>query len=97
MPKNYGGVNFEGPYLNTSKLDDRSGVYVIVDGSNYDRVIDVGQSATVKSRVETHDRKEQWKKKSFTFAYAVYYVTEPNRSFYEKLVRENTRPLCGEH
>jgi len=57
-----GQYEFEGPYKNTGPLEDSSGVYVILDyraDSKY-YIIDVGESAQVKTRVETHDRKDCW-------------------------------------
>lgn len=58
-----GKYTFDGPFISSDKLEDRSGVYAIIcikEGKNY--IIDVGESAKVKSRVETHDRKNCWKK-----------------------------------
>jgi len=54
---------FEGPFDNTNQLEDRSGVYFIscYDGDSH-VPIDVGESKNVKSRIETHDRADCWKK-----------------------------------
>jgi hypothetical protein len=57
-----GKYEFEGPYHDTASLKDRSGVYAILDhkeGEHYG-LLDVGESANVKTRVETHDRKDCW-------------------------------------
>ncbi len=62
MPITIAGYSFEGPYSSTSSLEDRSGLYAILckkDNGNYS-LVDVGESATVKTRVETHDRKTCW-------------------------------------
>ena len=60
------GYPFQGPYSDTSQLEDRSGIYVILDYEHGQRprVIDVGESAQVKSRVEGHDRKDCWTRNS---------------------------------
>jgi hypothetical protein len=60
-----GRWTFEGPYALTEswRLKDQSGVYVILcpTEQNQYRVIDAGESAQVKTRVETHDRKDCWR------------------------------------
>lgn len=73
------GYKFEGPYSNKSSLEDKSGVYVILDYYNDEYyILDVGESATVMSRVETHEREDCWKGNSNgTIKYAVFYT--PNR------------------
>ncbi len=52
---------FEGPYTNPDDLEDKSGVYVILceKGKRY-YLIDTGETDSVKSRIENHDRKEFW-------------------------------------
>jgi hypothetical protein len=52
------GYKFAGPYESTSSLKDRSGVYAILTPTSSTRykVVDVGESATAKTRVENHDR-----------------------------------------
>jgi len=57
---NIGNYSFEGPYSNVGYLQNRSGVYVILSASNH--VVDVGESATVKDRIENHDRKFCWQR-----------------------------------
>ena len=58
-----GQYTFEGPYENTGPIEDRSGVYAILclcDGKYH--VVDVGESAQVKTRVDNHDRKASWER-----------------------------------
>ena len=59
---NIGNYSFEGPYSNTDLLQDCSGIYAILDRGTDGQytVIDIGESAEVKTRVETHDRKLCW-------------------------------------
>ena len=90
---------FEGPYANTAKLKNQSGVYVIYgnddNGNSWTR-IDVGESATVKTRIESHDRKDCWTKQGFKYlAVAVLYTDEPNRMKIEKEIRSQKPLPCG--
>ncbi len=53
-----GRYAFDGPYISTDSLQDKSGVYAIHckrEGKYY--LIDVGESASVKERVQTPDRR----------------------------------------
>lgn len=53
---------FEGPYASEAKLEDCSGVYVIVSSVNGQyQPVDCGESATVKSRVGNHNRADCWR------------------------------------
>jgi len=95
-----GGYTFEGPYTSTAKLEDRSGVYAILcqkEGKNY--VVDVGESATVKSRVDGHDRKDCWKRNcNSSLAVAVYYtlnLQQAGRMEIEQELRKQYDPSCG--
>lgn len=98
-----GQWTFEGPYpYGMPNLEDRSGVYVILclgaDQKYY--VIDVGESATVKTRVENHDRKDCWKRNCSGKLYvAVLYtpnLQQPGRTDIERKIRQQYRPSCGE-
>ena len=74
---------FEGPYTSTDRLHDRPGVYVIICRSySKNDVIDVGESTKIKTRIETHDRKEIWSRKCSigTITVAVYYTPNLKKS-----------------
>ncbi len=99
-----GEWTFDGPYLlsETGHLEDRSGVYVILcptQQGQYD-VIDVGESAQVRTRVEAHDRKDCWKRHCKDTLYvAVLYtpnLQQPGRSEIEQEIRRQYTPPCGE-
>ena len=71
-----GKYNFDGPYASTNSLENRSGVYVVLcdKNSSYDPV-DCGESATVKNRVESHERKNCWNRNcSSSLKVAVLYT-----------------------
>jgi hypothetical protein len=96
------GYKFAGVYSSTSSLEDRSGVYAILtptDATHY-KVIDVGESATVKSRVEDHSRKPCWRRNANSggLRYAVHYtprLQQAGRRVIEQEVRQKYRPPCG--
>ena len=97
-----GKYSFNGPYLMTSSLQDRSGVYAIEckrDNKYY--LLDVGESHAVRSRVENHERQDCWKRncKNGTIAYAVYYTPnlhQAGRKEIEQEIRNKYHPPCGE-
>lgn len=93
---------FDGPYGSTELLQDRSGVYVILDYRDDGRyyILDVGESAQVKTRVENHDRKGCWQRhRKGTLYVAVLYtpnLQQPGRSAIEQEIRRQYNPPCGE-
>jgi hypothetical protein len=96
------GHNFEGPFTNTASLADNAGVYAILTRGPANEswtVIDVGESGQLKSRIENHDRKACWNRKSRgTVAVAVLYTTSWNsiqRCALESSLREQFAPACG--
>lgn len=96
-----GKYQFDGPYDNTGSLQDRSGVYVVLchrDKENF--VIDVGESAHVKTRVENHDREDCWER-NCTGELTVAVLYTPNlqsaeRVAIEQEIRRQYNPPCGE-
>ena len=96
-----GNYTFEGPYNNTSSLQDKSGVYVILcQGNPNYKVVDIGESATVKSRIEEHDRKDCWKRNcSSTLEVAVLYTPnarQTGRMTIKQELRDRYKPPCGQ-
>lgn len=96
-----GNYTFDGPFTSTDKLEDKSGVYAIIcssEGKNY--VIDIGESAQVKTRIENHDRAECWKKNcNGTLKVAVYYTPnkqQTGRKEIEQELRDKYDPPCGD-
>ncbi len=55
---------FKGPYRDTALLEDRLGVYAILDQRENNRypLLDVGESSNVKTRIDTHDRRDCWER-----------------------------------
>lgn len=96
-----GRYNFEGPYGTTDQLQDRSGVYVVLslNGNQYG-VIDIGESATVKTRISNHDRQPCWRG-SATGPLSVAVLYTPNeqqsgRMTIEQELRAQFNPPCGQ-
>jgi len=100
MSISIGQYKFEGPYTTAENLEDRSGIYVILcskNGKNF--VIDVGESAEVRSRVENHDRADCWRRNcSGTLKVAVLYTPHlhaTGRIEIEQEIRAKYDPPCG--
>lgn len=96
-----GKYKFEGPYSSDDSLDDSSGVYAILcNNSDSYKVIDVGESSEVRTRVKTHDRRNCWERNCFyTIMYAVYYTPHKKQSGRKKIeqeIREEYDPPCGD-
>lgn len=96
-----GEYQFERPYDNTASLQDCSGVYVILchrDNQNF--VIDVGESATVRTRVGNHDRQACWQRNcSGKLTVAVLHtpnLQSAGRVAIEQEIRRQYDPPCGE-
>ncbi len=92
---------FEGGYTTTNQLLDKSGIYAIIDNLNNKlSLIDVGESAQVKTRIENHDRKTCWNgKKQGTLECAVLYTSklhQQGRISLEQDIRNNYPNLCGD-
>jgi hypothetical protein len=94
------GYTFEGPYSAISNLEDRSGVYAILtkNGVQYS-VLDIGESAQVKSRIDGHPRAECWRSHAISGIYcAVYYtpnLQQSGRMQIEQKLRAHFDPPCG--
>lgn len=93
--------SFEGPWDDTNQLEDRSGVYFISCFKNNKHVpIDVGESKHVKTRIETHERKECWDKEcQETLLVSVHYTPnkqQATRVEFEQDIRSYYFFLCGD-
>lgn len=101
MSVTIGGYEFDGPFKNTNTLEDRSGVYAILDrrsdGKLY--IIDIGESANVKTRLDSHDRADSWvKSKKGSLECAVLYTPnkqQSGRMEIEQELRAKYSPPCG--
>jgi hypothetical protein len=97
------GYEFSGPFSDTSSLEDRSGVYAILTptGNSKYKVVDVGESATVKTRVENHDRNPCWQRNANKggIQCAAHYTPglhQAGRRKIEQEIRDQYKPPCGD-
>jgi hypothetical protein len=96
-----GNYTFEGPYTDTSKIQDRFGIYAIhcYREQNY-CLIDVGESVKVKERIDEHERKACWKHNcSGILTFSVLYtpnLPQSGRMSIEKIIRTLYKPPCGQ-
>lgn len=96
-----GNYSFDGPYSSIDRLKDKSGVYAILCHKQQKyHLVDVGEAAKVRSRVENHDRKNCWQSNcKSTLCVAVYYTPhspQPGRRAIEQEIRNQYNPPCGE-
>jgi len=94
-----GKYNFEGPFPDASSLRDLSGVYAILggDGSSSWKVIDVGESEQVRTRVANHDRSDCWKRQRHArLVCAACYCNQTDRMRIEQELRAQFNPPCGD-
>lgn len=97
MSIKFGECGLWGPVTDTDDLFDSSGVYVVLDARDYNRVLDVGMSNSVKSRIENHDRRVQWHQHARYFACVVFWSSESSQILnIEAYLRRELVPLCGE-
>lgn len=100
MSINIGQYQFDGPYTDTDSLSDSSGVYAILcEVADKYYVIDIGESATVKTRIDNHDRRICWKRNcDGTLLVAVLYTPykqSTGRKEIEQELRDTYNPPCG--
>ncbi|WP_321403877.1 hypothetical protein [Maridesulfovibrio sp.] len=103
MSISIGGFTATGPYTNTEDLQDRSGVYILLTKKNIVnnkwKVVDIGESREIRSRVQDHDREECWGWESEgVLDYAVIYTSgkqKAGRMEVEHELRAQYSPPCG--
>ncbi|MFW5856088.1 MAG: hypothetical protein ACOCVB_02315 [Bacillota bacterium] len=91
---------FQGPYTSTAELKDRPGIYAIhCNYKNQYTLIDIGESAQVKSRVDNHERMKCWLKNcQGIITVSVYYTkhwTQEGRFQFQQKLRKLYNPPCG--
>jgi len=95
------GLTWDGCYTDASKLEPRSGIYMVwcKSGESWS-VVDVGESHNVQDRVLNHDRAPQWSRCCHsTLYFAAHYTPnaqQAGRREIEKKLRELTNPPCGD-
>lgn len=94
------GVFFEGPFTSTDQIRDESGIYVVASppATSGIRVwLDVGESANLKTRLDSHDRQDCWRRNSPSgWVFFISYCNEAERMRVEAVARKFLRPVCGD-
>lgn len=93
-----GSYNFEGPFSSVDALRNESGVYAILGGNAPGEhvVLDIGESATLRNRIDSHDRRDQWRQCGYRWlSVAAYYTNTMSRLLIERELRISYQPRCG--
>ena len=95
-----GNYSFEGYYSSPTYLEDEPGLYAIFCRIyEKDVLLDVGESANVKSRVEDNEKSSCWRRNCpSALGYAVLYtpkLNEKKRMKIEDEIRDQYNPVCG--
>ncbi|MEZ5844812.1 MAG: hypothetical protein R3D27_13905 [Hyphomicrobiaceae bacterium] len=97
MAINIGNYQFDGAYSSPAHLADRSGVYAVLGATmNGPKVIDIGESGSVRTRVQAHDRSTAWARQGLPLSYAALYCDEATRMRIERDLRARFNPPCGD-
>lgn len=90
------GYTFVGPYFHTRIFKKDFGcVYILLNKLN--RIVDVGQTGSINSRIINHERKTCWYRHGCgdTGLYIFISQDENFRQLLEKLIRLKYKPPCG--
>jgi hypothetical protein len=95
-----GQYAFEGPYKDTSLFQNLSGVYAVLCHNNGQyNIVDIGEAGDVRNRLDTHDRKDCWKREcKGTLLFCVLYTPhkqQAGRMVIEQELRAQFKPPCG--
>ena len=97
MAINIGNYTFDGAYSSPTFLDDKSGVYAVLGATAGGRkVLDIGESGWVRTRVQAHDRSTAWAPQGVPLPYAALYCDEASRMRIERELRARFNPPCGD-
>ena len=98
-----GNYSFDGPHESTDPVQSLPGLYAILDHRQVCAgpvVLDIGESGDVRSRLDGHDRKDQWRQQvRGRVSCAVLYTqgwTDQQRRDTESHLRQVFCPPCGD-
>lgn len=95
------GYKFNGPYTSAKKIENKAGIYIVhLDKKNNYDVLDIGESAMLKDRMEHHERMKCWIKHALgkEIAISVYYTkhwSQGGRMKFVQKLRQKIKPPCG--
>ena len=91
------GYKFDGPYKIGERVIDRAAIYVILDRNS--KVIDVGQSGELGTRLLSHDRKPCWDRNGGKWFVIKWMPSDKysreDREKLENYIRSDKTPPCG--
>lgn len=87
------GFTFTGPYHIDENFRAVAGVYVLVDLAN--RVIDVGETSDLGSRIAGHERRPCWTLQNAAYVLFHAEAVQEKRLRLEKFLRLQYTPTCG--
>ena len=93
------GYQFDGAYNFSWILNAKAGVYIIrCKKENGRKILDVGESANVRERIENHEKKECWEQNCRgTILYSATYLSDENeRKKLEVKIRTTEILICDE-
>jgi hypothetical protein len=97
MGINISNYAFDGAFPSPSHLQDRSGVYAVLGATAGGlKVVDIGESGAIRTRVAFHDRAPAWARQGLPLTYAALYCDEASRMRIERELRVAYNPLCGD-
>ncbi|UFZ02599.1 hypothetical protein LQG66_25390 [Bradyrhizobium ontarionense] len=97
MTINISNYTFDGPYASPGQLADRSGVYAVLGASpGSTKVVDIGESGWIRTRLQGHDRATAWARQGLPLSYAALYCDESTRMRIERELRARFNPPCGD-
>jgi hypothetical protein len=97
MTINIGNYTFDGTYSSPAHLADRSGVYAVLGATvGGQKVVDIGESGSIRTRIQAHDRAHTWARQGLSLSYAALYCDETSRMRIERELRARYNPPCGD-
>ncbi|KIZ47771.1 MULTISPECIES: hypothetical protein [Rhodopseudomonas] len=97
MGINIGNYTFDGIYSSPAHLADRSGVYAVLGATmTGQKVVDIGESGWIRTRIQAHDRAPAWARQGLPLSYAALYCDETSRMRIERELRARFNPPCGD-
>lgn len=101
MSFEFGGHTWDGAFTDPARLEARSGVYGVWSRNGNDwKLLDIGESSDVQTRVRNHDRADQWNQHATgPLYYAATYTAQLHqaaRMTIEQALRAAYRPPCGD-
>jgi len=97
MSINIGNYTFDGAHPSPTHLADRSGVYAVLGRLPTGlKVLDIGESGAIRTRVAAHDRASDWGRQGLPLSFAALYCDEASRMRVERELRAKFNPPCGD-